>query len=116
MPQTKIEARSDLASLTQARRGKSSRKAIGKRSLMISLLSISGPRPTENGGENRVLSIELTSETTAMVREFVNFDTGDIWKAADANRDGVAESIGLWASLGAGGSEPTCHPTTSRVY
>lgn len=107
--------------------------------------------------ENRVISIELISDTTAMVREFVNFDTvdgytgtdinptqndpytspgpdtdtnfddpdniaigpngevfiiedegpGDIWKATDANKDGVAESMGLWASLGVAGSEPT---------
>lgn len=32
---------------------------------------------------------------------------GDIWQAADGNGDGVAESVGLWASLGVAGSEPT---------
>lgn len=108
-------------------------------------------------GENRVLSIELTGAATAIVRQFVNFDTineatgkdvnpaqndpftdpgadhdtnfddpdniavgaggeifiledeypGDIWKASDADGDGVAETIGLWASLGVAGSEPS---------
>lgn len=32
---------------------------------------------------------------------------GDIWRASDANKDGIAESIGRWASLGVAGSEPT---------
>ena len=32
---------------------------------------------------------------------------GDIWRATDANDDGVAESVGRWASLGVAGSEPT---------
>ena len=32
---------------------------------------------------------------------------GDIWKAIDADNDGVAESMGRWASLGVTGSEPT---------
>jgi secreted PhoX family phosphatase len=32
---------------------------------------------------------------------------GDIWKASDSNKDGVAESITRWASLGVAGSEPT---------
>ncbi|HEX5050629.1 MAG TPA: alkaline phosphatase PhoX [Planctomycetota bacterium] len=39
---------------------------------------------------------------------------GDIWKATDANRDGVAEAIGIFVSLGITGSEPTgmiWHPT-----
>ncbi len=107
--------------------------------------------------ENRVISIELTGSDTAIVREFVNFDTinlatgtdvnpaqndpytsagsgtvfdspdnvaadafgniyvvedgepngGDIWKCIDANRDGVAESMGIFVSLGIIGSEPT---------
>ncbi|MFO1055135.1 MAG: DUF839 domain-containing protein [Planctomycetota bacterium] len=107
--------------------------------------------------ENRVISIELTGSTTAIVREFVNYDTinlatgtdvnplqndpytnpgggtvfvtpdniavdafgsvylveddepngGDIWKAIDADKDGVAEAIGIFLSLGVGGSEPT---------
>lgn len=38
---------------------------------------------------------------------------GDMWKCFDANRDGVAESMGLFASLGVRGSEPTgliAHP------
>lgn len=114
--------------------------------------------------ENTIYSIELTGETTAMVRVFVDFDTinlatgrdvnpkqndpwtspgastetnlrspdnlavdhfgsvyiiedqnpGDIWKCFDSNKDGVAESIGLFASLGVAGSEPTgliAHPT-----
>src|SRR5262245_34915940 len=30
---------------------------------------------------------------------------GDIWKAIDANNDGVAEAMGRWASLGVTGSE-----------
>jgi secreted PhoX family phosphatase len=33
--------------------------------------------------------------------------SADIWFATDANRDGVAESIGRWASLTSGGAEPT---------
>lgn len=32
---------------------------------------------------------------------------GDIWKAVDADRDGVAEAIGIFVSLGITGSEPT---------
>jgi secreted PhoX family phosphatase len=32
---------------------------------------------------------------------------GDIWKAADTNGDGVADSISRWASLTVPGSEPT---------
>ena len=32
---------------------------------------------------------------------------GDIWKAIDADKDGVAESIALWASLGVDGTEPS---------
>lgn len=105
--------------------------------------------------ENRVLSIELTGATTAIVREFANFDTinlatgadvnplqndpytspgagtvfnnpdnialdawgsvyviedanpGDTWKCVDADRDGVAEAMGLFTTLGVAGSEPT---------
>lgn len=107
--------------------------------------------------ENRVLSIELLTQTTAMVRDFCNYDSinlatgmdvnptqpdpftspgpdtetnfddpdnlavgpdgavyiledetpGDIWKAVDADGDGVAEHIGIWISLATTGSEPT---------
>lgn len=32
---------------------------------------------------------------------------GDIWKCHDANKDGVAESLGLFLSLGISGSEPS---------
>ena len=31
----------------------------------------------------------------------------DIWKAIDADNDGVAESIGRWVSLGIEGAEPS---------
>lgn len=34
-------------------------------------------------------------------------EPGDIWKTIDADRDGVAESMGRLVSLGVGGSEPT---------
>ena len=34
-------------------------------------------------------------------------DPGDIWKAVDADKDGVAEAIGLFASLGVAGAEPS---------
>ncbi len=114
--------------------------------------------------ENRVVSIELVNASSAIVREFVNFDTinlatgqdvnpaqndpytspgsgtvfaapdnvavdhwgnvyviedaepngGDVWKCVDANRDGVAEAMGILLSLGVGGSEVTgmvFHPT-----
>ncbi len=105
--------------------------------------------------ENRIISIELVSATTCIVRDFVNYDTinlatgqdvnpaqstpfqsagpgtvlnapdnlgidgsgsiyitedatpSDTWKAIDANRDGVAEGIGIFFSLGVGGSETT---------
>ena len=107
--------------------------------------------------ENRVISIELLTSTTAMVRDFVNYDTinlatgmdvnptqqdpftspgsdpddnfddpdnltidhrgavyilededpGDIWKAVDLDRDGVAEYMGIFCSLSVTGSEPT---------
>jgi secreted PhoX family phosphatase len=33
--------------------------------------------------------------------------TGDIWFARDVNNDGVAESLGRWASLSTRGAEPT---------
>ncbi|MCC7065315.1 MAG: DUF839 domain-containing protein [Planctomycetes bacterium] len=39
---------------------------------------------------------------------------GDIWKCIDADRDGVAEGMGIFVSLGISGSEPTgmiWHPT-----
>lgn len=32
---------------------------------------------------------------------------GDIWKAVDADKDGVAEAMGVFVSLGISGSEPT---------
>ncbi|MBK8100379.1 MAG: DUF839 domain-containing protein [Planctomycetes bacterium] len=32
---------------------------------------------------------------------------GDVWKCVDANNDGVAEGLGLFITLGVGGSEPT---------
>ena len=101
--------------------------------------------------ENIVYSIELTSETTAMVGEYVNSEVtpdligndpvgtgnpsdstyglddpdnlasdvvgnifiiedenpGDVFMAHDADKDGVAESVSLFASLGQYGSEPT---------
>jgi hypothetical protein len=100
---------------------------------------------------NIVYSIELISDTTAMVREYLNSavtpDTignspvgsgnpsdssyglddpdnlatdaagnifiiedenpGDIWQAFDEDKDGVAEHVALFASLGKYGSEPT---------
>jgi secreted PhoX family phosphatase len=31
----------------------------------------------------------------------------NIWMATDADRDGVAESVGVWASLRTAGAEPT---------
>ena len=105
--------------------------------------------------ENTVYSIELVSNSTAIVRTFVNFNSinlytgldvnplqndpwtspgsgtvlqnpdnlavdawgsiyviednnpGDVWKCLDANNDGVAEGLGLFVTLGVGGSEPT---------
>lgn len=105
--------------------------------------------------ENRVISIELLTGTSCIVRDFVNYDTinlatgmdvnpaqqdpftnpgggtvlnnpdniaidawggvyviedsnpGDVWKCIDADGDGVAESLGLFITLGVGGSEPT---------
>lgn len=105
--------------------------------------------------ENTVYSIELVSNTTAIVRTFVNFNSinlytgtdvsplqndpytspgtgtalqnpdniaidafgsvyviednnpGDVWKCVDANNDGVAEALGLFVTLGVGGSEPS---------
>lgn len=33
--------------------------------------------------------------------------SADIWRAHDANGDGVAESVGRWLSLGTNGAEPT---------
>lgn len=104
--------------------------------------------------ENTVYSIELVSNSTAIVRTFVNFNSinlytgadvsplqndpytspgavginnpdnlaidawgsvyviednnpGDVWKCVDANNDGVAEALGLFITLGVGGSEPS---------
>ena len=99
---------------------------------------------------NIVYSIELTTDSTATVREYFNSDVtpdaignnpvgsgdsdseyglddpdnlatdaagnifiiedenpGDIWQAVDEDKDGVAERVALFASLGQYGSEPT---------
>lgn len=93
-------------------------------------------------GEHTVLSIELVSSTSAIVRKFVDRTTlelvsgtaigadftapdnlaqdafgviyicedhepGDIFKAIDADGDGVAEALGRFASLDVAGAEPS---------
>jgi hypothetical protein len=58
-----------------------------------------------SAGHNSPDNIEVGHDGTVYIIEDSN--PGDIWRATDANRDGVAESIGRWASLGVAGSEPT---------
>ena len=49
----------------------------------------------------------LTSDAAGNLYIIEDNNPGDIWKASDSNKDGVAESITRWASLGVAGSEPT---------
>lgn len=58
-----------------------------------------------SAGLNNPDNMEVAQDGTVYIIEDAN--PGDIWRARDANNDGVAESIGRWASLGVAGSEPT---------
>ena len=49
----------------------------------------------------------LTIDAAGVVYVVEDEDPGDIWKVVDSDRDGVAESMGIWASLGITDSEPT---------
>ena len=49
----------------------------------------------------------LASDAAGNLYIIEDNEPGDIWKASDSNKDGVAESITRWASLGVAGSEPT---------
>ncbi|MTJ06562.1 MULTISPECIES: alkaline phosphatase PhoX [unclassified Anabaena] len=49
----------------------------------------------------------LASDAAGNLYIIEDNNPGDIWKASDSNKDGVAESITRWASLGVSGSEPT---------
>ena len=49
----------------------------------------------------------LTIDDTGAIYVVEDEDPADIWKIFDSDRDGVAESMGIWASLGIDGSEPT---------
>ncbi|MCB0572979.1 MAG: esterase-like activity of phytase family protein, partial [Saprospiraceae bacterium] len=49
----------------------------------------------------------LASDANGTIYIIEDNEPGDIWKATDADNDGVAESIVRWASLGAPGAEPT---------
>ncbi|MCB9333738.1 MAG: esterase-like activity of phytase family protein [Lewinellaceae bacterium] len=49
----------------------------------------------------------LASDAAGTLYIIEDNNPGDIWKAVDADKDGVAESIARWASLGVDGSEPT---------
>ena len=58
-----------------------------------------------SAGLNNPDNMEVAADGTVYIVEDAN--PGDIWRATDANGDGVAESIGRWVSLGVAGSEPT---------
>ena len=49
----------------------------------------------------------LASDVAGNVFIIEDQNQGDIWIANDADKDGVAESIAMFASLGDYGSEPT---------
>ncbi|MEZ4921308.1 MAG: T9SS type A sorting domain-containing protein [Saprospiraceae bacterium] len=49
----------------------------------------------------------LASDSNGTIYVIEDNNPGDIWKAVDADQDGVAESVARWASLGVAGSEPT---------
>lgn len=52
-------------------------------------------------------NVATGADGTIYALEDLEPNGGDIWKAIDADNDGVAESMGRWASLGVTGSEPT---------
>lgn len=58
-----------------------------------------------SAGFNSPDNLAVGHDGTVYVIEDSN--PGDIWRARDANDDGVAESVGRWASLGVSGSEPS---------
>ena len=49
----------------------------------------------------------LASDAAGNIFIIEDNSPGDIWKATDNNKDGVAESISRWASLSVPGAEPT---------
>ena len=59
--------------------------------------SLASPDNLETGADGTIYIIEDQNGGV----------NADIWKAVDANNDGVAESIGRWLSLGVVGAEPT---------
>jgi len=63
--------------------------------------SLPGPGTTFNDPDN------LAVDAFGSVYIVEDAQPGDIWKAIDADRDGVAEAIGLFASLGVSGAEPS---------
>jgi hypothetical protein len=72
--------------------------------------------PFQSAGSGTVLNNPDNIAVDAFGGVYICEDSnpGDVWKAIDANRDGVAEAIGLFVTLGVGGSEPTgiiFHPT-----
>lgn len=52
-------------------------------------------------------NLAIDSEGNIYIVEDQPGGQADIWFATDANNDGVAESIGRWASMSTDGSEPT---------
>ena len=66
--------------------------------LQTLLLSLAGLSPT------------VMAQVDKPVKILVGFAPGgsaDIWFAADADNDGVAESLGRWATMSTRGAEPT---------
>lgn len=51
--------------------------------------------------------VEIDTDGTIYIVEDQPGGEADIWFATDANRDGVAESIGRWTTMSTVGAEPT---------
>ncbi len=78
-------------------------------------VSIFANRNTINAASGLAVGSQFTSPDNLAIDAAGNIyiiedqpgGAADIWFATDANRDGVAESIGRWASLSTLGAEPT---------
>jgi Alkaline phosphatase PhoX len=63
--------------------------------------TLPGPGTTFNDPDN------LAVDAFGNVYIVEDAEPGDIWRVVDSDHDGVAEAIGIFASLGVGGAEPS---------